>query len=108
MLVNLLETREIKCQLGSLAVLLELSTANEMKRNLVDLGIVTPLIQLLKHPARDIQVLTVEIMANVAMIRKARKQIRIREGIPYIVSSQNYVIYMTFENMRALSWVCDW
>ena len=85
-LVNLLETREIKCQQGSLAVLLEISSAKDMKRHLVDLGIVTPLIQLLKHPARDIQVLAVETMANVAMIRKARKQIRIRGGIQYVVS----------------------
>ena len=84
-LVNLLETREIKCQQGSLAVLLEISSAKEMKRHLVDIGIVTPLIELLKHPARDIQVLTVETMANIAMIRKARKQIRVRGGIPYVV-----------------------
>lgn len=99
-LVNLLETREIKCQLGSLAVLLELSEANEMKRNLVDLGIVSPLIQLLKHPARDVQVLTVEIMANVAMIRKARKQIRIRGGIPFVVSLQKYI---TFQNILCVT-----
>ncbi|XP_031788283.1 armadillo repeat-containing protein gudu [Nasonia vitripennis] len=84
-LVNLLETREIKCQHGSLAVLLQISSSPEMRRHLIDLGIITPLIELLKHPARDIQVLTVETMANIALMRKARKQIRIRGGVPLIL-----------------------
>ncbi|XP_058808865.1 armadillo repeat-containing protein gudu [Phymastichus coffea] len=84
-LVNLLETKELKCQHGSLAVLLQISSALEMRRHLVDLGIVTPLIELLKHPARDIQVLTVETMANIAMMKKARKQIRMRGAVPFIL-----------------------
>ncbi|XP_011498142.1 PREDICTED: armadillo repeat-containing protein 4 [Ceratosolen solmsi marchali] len=84
-LVNLLETKEIKCQLGSLAVLLQISSSVEMRRLLIDLGIVSPLIDLLRHPARDIQVLTVETMANIALIRKARKQIRVRNGVPLIL-----------------------
>jgi hypothetical protein len=85
-LVNLLETCEVKCQLGALAVLLQISSSVEMRRHLIDLGIVSPLIALLKHPARDIQVLTVETMANIALMKKARKQIRIRGGVPLIVS----------------------
>ncbi|KAL7301246.1 hypothetical protein TKK_0006206 [Trichogramma kaykai] len=84
-LVNLLETREIKCQQGSLAVMLELSAARDTRHHLVDLGVVTPLIELLKHPARDIQRLTVETMANIAMTKKARKQLRLRGGIPLIL-----------------------
>lgn len=55
-LVNLLETRNLKCQNGSLSVLLQIVSSTEMRRHLIDLGIVTPLIQMLKHPARDIQV----------------------------------------------------
>lgn len=55
-LVNLLETNDIKCQNGSLSVLLQIATSTEMKRYLIDLDITTPLIQMLKHPARDIQV----------------------------------------------------
>lgn len=85
-LVNLLETKDIKCQLGSLAVLLQLATSSEMRKALIDLDIVTPLINILKHPARDLQVMAAETMANIAMMRKARKQIRIRNGIPLIVS----------------------
>ncbi|CAK9833273.1 Armadillo repeat-containing protein gudu [Anthophora retusa] len=84
-LVNLLETKDLKCQNGSLSVLLQIATSTEMRRYLIDLGIVTPLIQMLKHPARDIQVLAAETMAIIARIRKARKQIRIRGGIPLIL-----------------------
>ncbi|XP_076620021.1 armadillo repeat-containing protein gudu [Colletes latitarsis] len=84
-LVNLLETKNIKCQNGSLSVLLQIASSTEMRRSLIDLGIVTPLIQILKHPARDIQVLAAETMAIIARIRKARKQIRIRGGIPLIL-----------------------
>ncbi|CAL7936036.1 unnamed protein product [Xylocopa violacea] len=84
-LVNLLETKDLKCQNGSLSVLLQIVTSTEFRRYLIDLGIVTPLIQMLKHPARDIQVLAAETMAIVARVRKARKQIRLRGGIPLIL-----------------------
>ncbi|XP_076665010.1 armadillo repeat-containing protein gudu isoform X2 [Andrena cerasifolii] len=54
-LVNLLETKDLKCQNGSLSVLLDIVSSMDMKRYLIDLGIITPLIQILKQPARDIQ-----------------------------------------------------
>ncbi|XP_031841158.1 armadillo repeat-containing protein gudu [Nomia melanderi] len=84
-LVNLLETKDLKCQSGSLSVLRQVSKSSQMRRYLIDLGIVTPLIQMLKHPARNIQVLAAETMAIIAQIRKARKQIRLRGGIPLIL-----------------------
>ncbi|KAL2717698.1 armadillo repeat-containing protein gudu isoform X1 [Vespula squamosa] len=84
-LVNLLETKDMKCQSGSLSVLLLIVSSNEMCRALIDYGIVSSLIQLLKHPIRDIQILAAEIMAVIARVRKARKQIRIRGGIPLIL-----------------------
>lgn len=85
-LVNLLETREIKCQYGALTVLLKIATTNEMRRCLIDLGIISPLVDILKQPARDLQVLSAETMAQIALKRKARKQIRKRGGIPLIAS----------------------
>ncbi|XP_029038268.1 armadillo repeat-containing protein gudu isoform X1 [Osmia bicornis bicornis] len=84
-LVNLLETKDLKCQNGSLTVLLRIASSTDMRRYLIDLGIVTPLIEMLRHPARNIQVLATETMAIIAKIRKARKQIRIRGGIPLIL-----------------------
>ncbi|KAI4496970.1 hypothetical protein M0802_007918 [Mischocyttarus mexicanus] len=84
-LVNLLETSDIKCQSGSLSVLVLIVTSSEMRRALIDYGIVTSLIHLLKHPIRDIQILAAEIMAVIAQVRKARKQIRIRGSIPLLL-----------------------
>ena len=37
-LVNLLETRDLKCQNGSLSVLLQIVSSTEMRRHLIDLG----------------------------------------------------------------------
>lgn len=88
-LVNLLETKDVKCQLGSLAVLSQMGNCAETRRYLIDLGIVSPLIDMLKHPARDVRILTAETMANIAMMRKARKQIRVRSGIALIVRKSN-------------------
>ena len=87
-LVNLLETKDIKCQRGSLAVLLQIASSPDMRRYLIDLGIVASLIEMLKHPARDIQVLAAETMASIALMRKARKQIRVRGGVSLIVRIQ--------------------
>ncbi|KAK2589161.1 hypothetical protein KPH14_001979 [Odynerus spinipes] len=84
-LVNLLETNDLKCQYGSLSVLIQIVSSSEMRRILINLGIVTSLIQLLKRPVKDIQVLAAETMAFVARVRKARKQIRIRGGIPVLL-----------------------
>lgn len=95
-LVNLLETKDVKCQHGSLAVLLQMASSVETTRSLIDLGIVTPLIEMLKHPARDIQILAAETMANVATVRKARKQIRVRSGIALIVSSIPAFLLLSF------------
>ncbi|XP_057332910.1 armadillo repeat-containing protein gudu [Microplitis mediator] len=88
-LVNLLETKDVKCQLGSLAVLSKMGYCSETRRYLIDLGIVSPLIELLKHPARDVRILTAETMASIAMMRKARKQIRIRSGIALILDAMD-------------------
>ncbi|CAD6215917.1 GSCOCG00000734001-RA-CDS [Cotesia congregata] len=88
-LVNLLETKDVKCQLGSLGVLSQMGYCSETRRYLIDLGIVSPLIDLLKHPARDVRILTAETMASIAMMRKARKQIRVRSGIALILDAMD-------------------
>ncbi|TGZ54822.1 Armadillo repeat-containing protein 4 [Temnothorax longispinosus] len=81
----LLKDYDLTDKNGSLSVLLQIATSTDMKRYLIDLDITTPLIQMLKHPARDIQILAAETMAIIARVRKARKQIRIRGGIPLIL-----------------------
>ncbi|XP_023288115.1 armadillo repeat-containing protein gudu isoform X2 [Orussus abietinus] len=94
LLINLLETKDTKCQHGALIVLLQMTTSSEMRRHMVNLGIVSPLIQLMKHPAKDIQILAAETMANIALMRKARKQIRLRGGIPLIMDIMDVPDYV--------------
>lgn len=84
-LINLLETKGLKCKLGSLSVLAELSQNTEIRRSIADLGGIDLLVRNLSDPARDLQILVGETIYNVAQIRKARKQVRKCNGIPKLV-----------------------
>ncbi|CAH1101406.1 unnamed protein product [Psylliodes chrysocephalus] len=84
-LVNLLETKDLKCKLAACGVLSELSTNIDVRKCVTDLGGVELLVQNLAEPARDLQVLVAETIYNVAQIRKARKHLRKCNGIPKLV-----------------------
>ncbi|XP_022916104.2 armadillo repeat-containing protein gudu [Onthophagus taurus] len=84
-LVNLLETADIKCKLGALSVLTELSLNLEIRRSIADLGGIALLVSNLGLPARDLQILVSETIFNVAQVRKARKHVRKFDGIPKLV-----------------------
>nr|CAD7430445.1 unnamed protein product [Timema monikensis] len=85
-LVNLLETEDLKCKLGALSVLSQISVNTEIRRTITDLGGVPLLVDILSHPARDLQILAAETIANIAKVRKARKIVRKCGGIPKLVS----------------------
>ncbi|XP_068083879.1 armadillo repeat-containing protein gudu [Anabrus simplex] len=84
-LVNLLETNDFKCKLGSLSVLSEISQNVDVRRSLSDLGAVPLLVTILSDQSRDLQILASETIANVAKVRKARKTVRKCDGIPKLV-----------------------
>ncbi|KAI4462252.1 armadillo repeat-containing protein 4 armc4 [Holotrichia oblita] len=84
-LINLLETKDLKCKLGSLSVLSELSQNIEIRRSIADLGGISLLVKNLSDPAKDLQILVAETIYNVAQIRKARKHVRKFDGIPKLV-----------------------
>lgn len=84
-LINLLETRNLKCKLGALSVLTELSQNLDIRKCIADLGGINLLVKNLSHPARDLQILVAETIYNVAQIRKARKHVRKSNGIPKLV-----------------------
>lgn len=84
-LINLLETKNLKCKLGSLGVLAELSQNPDIRKCIADLGGISLLVKNLAHPARDLQILVAETIFNVAQIRKARKHVRKSNGIPKLV-----------------------
>lgn len=84
-LINLLETKDLKCKLGALGVLTELSQNQDIRRSIADLGGIDLLVKNLTEPARDLQILVAETIYNVAQIKKARKQIRKCNGIAKLV-----------------------
>ncbi|PSN34412.1 Armadillo repeat-containing protein 4 [Blattella germanica] len=87
-LVNLLETEDLKCKLGALSVLSAISQNPDIRRGITDLGIIPILVVILSHQARDLQILAAETIANVGNIRKARRTVRKYNGIPKL-SSKN-------------------
>ncbi|KAJ9600824.1 hypothetical protein L9F63_001036 [Diploptera punctata] len=84
-LVNLLETEDLKCKQGSLSVLSEISQNPDIRRGITDLGAIPTLVVILSHQSRNLQILAAETIANVANIRKARRAIRKHNGIPKLV-----------------------
>ncbi|KAF5273987.1 hypothetical protein FQA39_LY01103 [Lamprigera yunnana] len=84
-LINLLETRDLKCKLGALTILMILSEKPELRRCITDLGATNLLVKNLTDPARDLQILVGETLHFVTKIRKARKQVRKYDGIPKLV-----------------------
>lgn len=84
-MLNLLETKDLKCKLGSLSVLSALSQNGEIRRCIADLGGVDILVQNLSDPARDLLILVSETLYNVSQIRKGRMLVRKAGGIPKLV-----------------------
>ncbi|CAH1134699.1 unnamed protein product [Ceutorhynchus assimilis] len=85
LLINLLDTKDIKCKLGALSVLTELSTNHDIRKCIANLGGMNLLVNNLLEPAKDLQILVAETIYNVAQVRKARKHIRQCDGIPKLV-----------------------
>lgn len=84
-LVNLLESNDLKCRFGALSVLSAISSNMDIRRNIVDLGGIPLLVNILSEPGRDLKILAAETIANVAKVRLARKLVRRFGGIPKVV-----------------------
>jgi armadillo repeat-containing protein 4 len=84
-LVNLLESNDLKCRFGALTVLSAISLNIDIRRSIVDLGGIPLLVNILSEPSRDLKVLAAETIANVGKVRLARKLIRRSGGIPKVV-----------------------
>lgn len=84
-LVNLLESVDLKCRLGALSVLTAISENTDIRRTIVDLGGIPMLVQMLSEPARDLKTMAAETIANVGKVRLARKLVRKCGGIPQLV-----------------------
>ncbi|XP_045473998.1 armadillo repeat-containing protein gudu-like [Harmonia axyridis] len=84
-LVNLLETKELDCKLGTLSLLVEMAQNETIRKCLVDLGCVPLLVKNLLEPATDLKIFVGEVMYHLGFVPKARKDVRHYDGIQLFV-----------------------
>ncbi|KAH0627546.1 hypothetical protein JD844_003363 [Phrynosoma platyrhinos] len=76
-LINLLDTEEIKCK--------EISQNAQIRRTIADLGGLQIMVKILDSVDQDLKCLAAETIANVARFRRARKTVREHGGIKRLV-----------------------
>ncbi|NXJ70672.1 ARMC4 protein, partial [Rostratula benghalensis] len=84
-LINLLDTEEIRCQIGSLKILKEISQNTVIRHAIADLGGLEIMVKILDSPDRDLKCLAAETIANVARFKEARRTVRQHGGIKRLV-----------------------
>nr|XP_009943470.1 PREDICTED: armadillo repeat-containing protein 4 [Opisthocomus hoazin] len=84
-LINLLDTEEIKCQIGSLKILKEISQNTQIRHAIADLGGLQIMVKILDSPDKDLKCLAAETIANVARFKGARRTVRQHGGIKKLV-----------------------
>ncbi|XP_033629492.1 armadillo repeat-containing protein 4-like [Asterias rubens] len=85
-LINLLETKAIKCKIGSLKILKEISRNTQIRRAIADLGGLQTMVDILQASDKDLKCLSAETIANVAKFRRARRTVRQHGGIRKLVA----------------------
>lgn len=85
MLINLLESNDAKCRLGALHILADISANSDIRKAIVDLDGIPPLIQILAEPPLDLKRMAAVTLSNVSKVRLGRKLVRRSGGIPKIV-----------------------
>ncbi|CAL8293286.1 unnamed protein product [Lota lota] len=84
-LINLLDTEEIRCQIGSLKILRKISQNSQIRRAIADLGGLQTMVKILDSPVVELKALAAETIANVARFRRARRTVRQYGGIKKLV-----------------------
>nr|XP_039263732.1 armadillo repeat-containing protein 4-like [Styela clava] len=89
-LINLLDTEESKCKIGSLKILKEISRNVQIRRAIADLGGLQTMVKILKESNKDLKCLAAETIANVAKFKRARRTVRQHGGINKLVGLLDY------------------
>ncbi|XP_074842388.1 outer dynein arm-docking complex subunit 2 [Carettochelys insculpta] len=84
-LINLLDTEEIKCKIGSLKILKEISQNSQIRHTIADFGGLQIMVKILDSPDKDLKCLAAETIANVARFKRARRTVRQHGGIKRLV-----------------------
>ncbi|XP_032241492.2 outer dynein arm-docking complex subunit 2 [Nematostella vectensis] len=85
-LINLLETEEIKCKIGSLKILKEISRNTLIRKAIADLGGLQTMVNIVQSMNKELKCLAAETIAHVAKFRRARRTVRQYGGIRKLVS----------------------
>ncbi|XP_074549652.1 outer dynein arm-docking complex subunit 2 [Halichoeres trimaculatus] len=84
-LLNLLDTNEVRCKIGSLKILRKISHNVQNRRAIVDMGGLQSIVKILDSPVKDLRALAAETIAYVARFRRARRTVRQCGGIQKLV-----------------------
>uniref|UniRef100_W5KDL5 Outer dynein arm docking complex subunit 2 n=1 Tax=Astyanax mexicanus TaxID=7994 RepID=W5KDL5_ASTMX len=90
-LINLLDTDEVKCKIGSLKILKEISCSSQIRQAIADLRGLQTMVSILDSPDKELKCLAAETIANVAKFRRARRTVRQYGGIKRLVELLNCV-----------------
>ncbi|XP_066521402.1 outer dynein arm-docking complex subunit 2 isoform X2 [Hoplias malabaricus] len=95
-LINLLDTDEVKCKIGSLKILKEISRNSQIRRAIADFGGLQTMVAILDSPDKELKCLAAETIANVAKFRRARRTVHQYGGIKRL---ESYRIAIQTEGM---------
>ncbi|CAJ1081826.1 outer dynein arm-docking complex subunit 2 [Xyrichtys novacula] len=84
-LLNLLDTSEVRCKIGSLKILRKISHNMQIRQAIVDLGGLQSIVKILDSPVKDLKALAAETIAYVAQFHRARRTVRQCGGIQKLV-----------------------
>uniref|UniRef100_UPI0037E7FF26 outer dynein arm-docking complex subunit 2 n=1 Tax=Semicossyphus pulcher TaxID=241346 RepID=UPI0037E7FF26 len=84
-LINLLDTDEVKSKIGSLKILRKISHNVQIRRAIVDMEGLQSIVKILDSPVKDLKALAAETIAYVARFRRARRTVRQYGGIKKLV-----------------------
>jgi len=96
-LINLLDTEDNKCKIGSLQILKEISQNPYIRRSIADLGGLQTMVDILNEQDKDLRCLAAETIANVAKFKRARKVVRQHNGIKRLVIIKILNSYIYFK-----------
>uniref|UniRef100_A0A3Q2CZ47 Outer dynein arm docking complex subunit 2 n=2 Tax=Cyprinodon variegatus TaxID=28743 RepID=A0A3Q2CZ47_CYPVA len=84
-LLNLLDTDDIRCKIGSLKILTKISQNVQLRQTIVKMRGLQRMVNNLDLPVKELQALAAETIKNVATSRRARRIVREHGGIGKLV-----------------------
>ena len=95
-LINLLETEDIKCKIGTLRILKIISMNTQTRTAIVDLKGLPQLVSILQSDNRELKCLAAETIANIAKFRRGRRIVRYQGGLNYLVRTVHVHVHVQY------------